>query len=65
MVQVWSGEGEVRRGVSARAERREAWQGLGGVKKYKSGVRNWQNFSWNEPTGGECNSNSSLRVSRD
>ena len=37
MVQVWSGEGKVRRGVSARAERREVWQGAVGVKKYKSG----------------------------
>ena len=26
---LWSGEGEVRRGLSARAERREAWQGVG------------------------------------
>ena len=26
---------------------------LGGWKKYKSGTGNWENFSWNEPTGGQ------------
>ena len=24
--------------------------GIGRAKKYKSGVGNWQNFSWDEPT---------------
>ena len=52
MVQVWSGEGKVRRGVSARADRRDAWQGAGagGAEKCKSETRKGQNFSWNEPT---------------
>ena len=52
MVQFWSGEGKIRRGVWAGAERREAWQGLGGVKKYKSGTGKLQKFSWNELTEG-------------
>ena len=38
--------------MSARAGRKEAWQGAEGVKKYKSGTGKGQNFSWNEPTEG-------------
>ena len=36
--------------MSARAERKEAWQGLEGVKKYKSETGNLKNFSWAVPT---------------
>ena len=39
-------------GCRQRAERREAWQEVGRVKKYKSGTGNGQNFSWKEPTKG-------------
>ena len=32
---------------------REAWQGAGGGKKYKSETGKLKNFSWNEPTEGK------------
>ena len=49
-------EGKVWRGVLAGAERREAWQGVGRVKKFKSGTGNLKNFSWNKPTEGNGSS---------
>ena len=53
MVQVWSSEGEVRRGVSARAEKEEGMAGVGKGKKYKNRAGKGQIFSWKKPTGGD------------
>ena len=53
---LWSCEGEVQRGVSARAlgyKGRGCGSSLEVEKKYKSGTGNWPNFSWDEPTGGK------------
>ena len=56
MVQLWSGEGKVWRGVSGQTERREAWQGAGQAEKYKTGTVNLKKFRWNDPTGGNGSS---------
>ena len=44
--------GAVKGGMEGCVSRKhkEAWQWLGGVKKYKSGEGNWEKFSWDEPT---------------
>ena len=40
-------------GVCRQEQRgKEAWHGMGQVKKYESGTGNLTKFSWKEPTGG-------------
>ena len=50
---VRSSEGMDLEGCVGRVVRkREAWQGVGVRKKYKSRAGNWEIFSWKEPTEG-------------
>ena len=44
---------EGKESVAAVKRGTEVWHGVGRGKKYKSGVGNWQNFSWDELTGGD------------